>query len=108
MIGVEEARAAVLAPFSRLEPETVPLLDALGRVLAEDVASDIDVAPFDNSAMDGYAVQAADLAPASEDAPVTLDVLEHIPAGVVPTRAVGPGQSTRIMTGAPMSVVDLP
>lgn len=102
MISVEEARAHVLSRIKVLEPERVPLLDALGRVLAEDVVSDIDVAPFDNSAMDGYAVRAADVSGASQDAPVTLRVLEHVPAGVAPTRPIGPGEATRIMTGAPM------
>jgi molybdopterin molybdotransferase len=71
-------------------------------VLAEDVVSDIDVAPFDNSAMDGYAVRAADVAGASEERPAVLRVVEHIPAGVAPTRPVGPGEASRIMTGAPM------
>lgn len=102
MITVEEAIGQVLARISVLEAEKAPLLDTLGRVLADDVVSDIDVAPFDNSAMDGYAVRAVDVAGASADAPVTLDVREHIPAGVAPRHAVGPGQTSRIMTGAPM------
>ncbi len=102
MKTVDEARAAVLDMVTRLDPERVPLLDAMGRVLAEDVTSDIDVAPFDNSAMDGYALHAADVKGASEDSPVELRVVEHIPAGVVPARAVGPGEASRIMTGAPM------
>ena len=102
MITVEEASEQVLSRIPVLEPERVSLLDALGRVLAEDVVSDIDVSPFDNSAMDGYAVRAADVAGASADAPVVLGVLEHIPAGVAPTLAIGPGQASRIMTGAPM------
>jgi molybdopterin molybdotransferase len=102
VISVEEARRAVLDPIRRLEAEEVDLIDALGRVLAEDVSSDIDVAPFDNSAMDGYAVRAADVGDAAEDAPVVLDVLEHIPAGSVPKAEVGAGQTSRIMTGAPM------
>jgi molybdopterin molybdotransferase len=102
MITVEEAIEQVLSRIGVLPAERVPLLDALGRVLAADVVSDIDVSPFDNSAMDGYAVRAADLAKASEDAPVTLRVVEHIPAGVAPRVAVGPGEASRIMTGAPV------
>lgn len=102
MISVEEARERVLAGVGRLEPERVGLIEALGRVLAEDVVSDIDVAPFDNSAMDGYAVRAEDVAGASEATPVRLAVVEHVPAGAFPTRPVGPGEATRIMTGAPM------
>lgn len=101
MITVEEASEQVLGRIPVLESERVPLLDALGRVLAEDVVSDIDVSPFDNSAMDGYAVISGDVARASEDAPVTLDVVEHIPAGVAPERAVRRGQASKIMTGAP-------
>jgi len=102
MITVEEATAQVLTRIAVLEPERVPLLAALGRVLAEDVISDIDVAPFDNSAMDGYAVRYADVASASAESPVTLKVVEHIPAGVAPARLVGPGEASRIMTGAPV------
>ncbi|MBN1193411.1 MAG: molybdopterin molybdotransferase MoeA [Coriobacteriia bacterium] len=102
MITVEEATEQVLSRISVLEPERVPLLDALGRVLAEDVVSDIDIAPFDNSAMDGYAVRHADVVGARDDAPVTLKVVDHIPAGVAPERAVGPGEASRIMTGAPV------
>jgi len=102
MISVEEAQAKVLEDIGVLPPERVPLLDALGRVLAEDVVSDIDVAPFDNSAMDGYAVRAADVAGASSDTPVRLRVVEHVPAGAFPSVPVGPGEAVRIMTGAPV------
>ncbi|MHB1323670.1 MAG: molybdopterin molybdotransferase MoeA [Coriobacteriia bacterium] len=102
MITVEEAIEQVLSRIEVLEPERVELLDALGRVLAEDAVSDIDVSPFDNSAMDGYALRYADVAHASEASPVTLRVIEHIPAGIVPGRRVGPGEASRIMTGAPM------
>ncbi|MHB1342605.1 MAG: molybdopterin molybdotransferase MoeA [Coriobacteriia bacterium] len=102
MISVEEAQQIVLAGISALEPERTDPLSALGRVLAEDVVSDIDVAPFDNSAMDGYAVRAADVAGASEDAPARLRVVEHVPAGAFPQVVVGTGQATRIMTGAPV------
>lgn len=101
MITVEEATEQVLSRITTLELEQVSLLDSLGRVLAADVVSDIDVSPFDNSAMDGYAVISGDVARASEDAPVTLDVVEHIPAGVAPERAVRRGQASKIMTGAP-------
>jgi len=102
VITVEEARELVLARIAALDTERVALLDALGRVLGEDVVSDIDVAPFDNSAMDGYAVRAVDVADASADSPVVLDVVEYIPAGVAPTVTVATGEASRIMTGAPM------
>lgn len=104
MISVEEAQEQVLSRIVVLDAERVPLREALGRVLAADVVSDIDVSPFDNSAMDGYAVRAGDVAGASESSPVMLDVVDHIPAGVQPEIPVGPGQASRIMTGAPVPV----
>lgn len=102
MISVEEAQELVLARIRRLDPETVDVIASLGSVLAVDVVSDIDVAPFDNSAMDGYAVRAADTGGASDDEPVVLQVLEHIAAGSVPRKEIGPGEASRIMTGAPV------
>ena len=104
MISVEEAREAVLSRIQRLPAEQVDLLDTFGRVLAEDIVSDIDVSPFDNSAMDGYAVRAADVAGASEQSPVVLKVVDHIAAGAFPEIEVTEGQTSRIMTGAPTPV----
>ncbi len=101
-LSVEQARDLVLARCHLLEPESVPILEALGRVLATDVRSDMDVAPFDNSAMDGYAVRACDLVGASEESPVTLAVISHIAAGDYSEEEVGPRQAARIMTGAPV------
>lgn len=100
--SVEQARDMLLALVRPMQIEEVPLLDALGRVLARDMNSDIDVAPFDNSAMDGFAVRAADVTAATPEAPVSLRVVEHIAAGDDPKIAVGPGEASRIMTGAPM------
>jgi molybdopterin molybdotransferase len=102
MLSVEDARDLVMRRISRLEPEEVDVLDSLGCVLAVDIVSDIDVAPFDNSAMDGYAVRAADTQRASDDAPVVLAVVDHIAAGSMPQAVVGRGQASRIMTGAPV------
>ena len=102
MITVEEATEQVLSRIEVLEAERVCLLDALGRVLAADVVSDIDVAPFDNSAMDGYAVRVDDVSGATEERPAVLEVIEHIPAGVQPSKTVMPGQASKIMTGAPV------
>jgi len=102
MLSVAEAQEQVLKGVVPLPSEQVPVLEALGRVAAEDVVSDIDIAPFDNSARDGYAVRAADTLGATTDAPVMLGILEHIPAGRMPTRRVGPGEASRIMTGAPL------
>ncbi len=102
MLSVEQAREAVLARIARLQPVRVELLESLGCVLACDVVSDIDVSPFDNSAMDGYAVRAADTAGASVEVPVVLRVVDHIAAGRVSSVRVGPGEAARIMTGAPI------
>ena len=99
---VEQALKLVLGFVKPLESERVALLDALGRVLAEDATSDIDVAPFDNSAMDGFAVRAVDLAGASEGTPVELDVVAHIAAGDWWDGEVAAGQAARIMTGSPV------
>ncbi|MFA4929715.1 MAG: gephyrin-like molybdotransferase Glp [Patulibacter sp.] len=82
--------------------ETVPLADAAGRVVAEDVAVPISLPPFDGSAMDGYAVRAADTAGASADAPVVLRLVEESRAGHPSAAVVGPGEATRISTGARM------
>ncbi len=96
MIPVEEALEIVLREARALPGEDVGLGEALGRVLAEDVASDVDLPPFDRVAMDGYALRAADVA----TAPVALDVIGEVRAGQWPDLTVGPGQAARIMTGA--------
>ena len=102
MISVDEALEYVLKHFEPLEPEEVEILDALDRVLAEDVYSDMDIPPFDNSAMDGYAVRAADTVAASSEAPVTLRVIADLAAGYTTDLIVEPGTAIRIMTGAPL------
>ena len=102
MLSVEEAFARIVSQFSVLEAETVPLMDTLGRVLAEDVVSAEDVPAFDNSAMDGYAVRFADTQTASEGQPVHLRVVGDLAAGAVPDAPLGPGEAVRIMTGAPV------
>ncbi|MCL5291958.1 MAG: molybdopterin molybdotransferase MoeA [Actinobacteria bacterium] len=99
---MDEARERILSEITPLPPEEVPILDALGRTLAEEVRSDVDIPPFDNSAMDGYAVRAADVEIATAEAPVVLEVLEDVAAGYVATNRVGEGQAIRIMTGAPL------
>jgi len=102
MLSVEEALERVLGEFHPLEPERVPILDALGRVLAEDVHAGVDVPPYANSSMDGYAVQAADTAGASRQAPCRLRVIADLAAGYVSEMEVTPGVAIRIMTGAPI------
>lgn len=102
MISVEEAQERILRSFHPLEPERVSLFEALGRVLAEDISADVSVPPLDNTAMDGYAVRAADTAGASPEHPATLRVLYDLAAGYVSDIAVTPGTAIRIMTGAPI------
>jgi molybdopterin molybdotransferase len=102
LISVEEALAAILHHVQALEAERVPILEALGRVLAEEVVSDIDIPPFANSAMDGYAVRAADVATATVEAPVRLAVTGSVAAGYVAGMRLRPGTAIRIMTGAPL------
>jgi len=97
-LSVDEALERILARVRTLEPVSVALLDALGATLAEDAVADRDVPPFRNSAMDGYAVIAADVA----SAPATLRVVGEIAAGGMPTRPIVRGEAMRIMTGAPM------
>jgi molybdopterin molybdotransferase len=102
-LGVDEARVRILEAARPLPPEQASLREAEGRVLAERLLAGATLPPWDNSAMDGYAVRAADVAAATDAEPVTLEVVARVLAGDVdPVPAVGPGQSTRIMTGAPL------
>jgi len=100
MRSVDDHRDAALALGTPLAPVRVPLLDALGCVLAEEVTAAWPLPSFDNTSMDGYAVRAADLAGASESTPVTLPVIDDVAAGHLPSRALAPGSAIRIMTGA--------
>ncbi|MBT5774888.1 MAG: molybdopterin molybdotransferase MoeA [Dehalococcoidia bacterium] len=102
MISVEEARTRILQQFARLDPIEVPLLQAVGQVLATDVVATFNIPPLANTAMDGYAVRAQDTAGATYDTPLQLDVIGYLPAGEVFDREVAPGQAVRIMTGAPI------
>ena len=103
MRSVEDHLADVLGGLEPLPPIEMPLLDAHGCTLSEDLHAEVDLPRFDNSAMDGYAVRAADVAHAGDAAPVRLPVLGDMAAGVAPSayRVVG-GTATRIMTGAPV------
>jgi len=102
MLSVEDALERILRHFHTLEAKQTPLLDAIGQILAEDALAAHDIPPLDNSAMDGYALQAADVHGASADNPITLKVAGSIAAGELPTVAVTPGNTVRIMTGAPV------
>ncbi len=102
MRSVDEHRRVVAALITPRPPVGVPLADALGLVLAEDVVAPLSLPGFDNSAMDGYAVVADDIAAASEQRPVLLPVAEDIPAGRTDPLTLKPGTAHRIMTGAPV------
>jgi molybdopterin molybdotransferase len=102
LLDVETALAQILAQIPQLPSESVPLEAAFQRVLAEDVSASLNLPPFANSSMDGYAVKAADIAQASADSPVRLSVIGDIPAGVAPDLHLSSGQAARIMTGAPL------
>ncbi len=100
---LQEAQRIVLASTPTLGLEKISILDALGRVLGEDIVAERDNPPWNNSAMDGFAVRWEDIK--QEHAiqkPVSLTVIEDVPAGKMPTQSVGPGQAIRIMTGAPI------
>jgi molybdenum cofactor synthesis domain-containing protein len=102
VISLTEAQQYILSPLTPLPPRQVELAAARGLVLAREVVASEMVPPFANTAMDGYAVRAADTAGASEALPVSLRVIGELAAGVAPTIAVAPGEAIRIMTGAPM------
>jgi molybdopterin molybdotransferase len=95
-----DAARAILAAIRPLPLASVPLAEALDLVLARPAVSPLDLPPWDNSAMDGYAVRSADVR--AEAPPVDLDIVETIPAGGFPSTAIGPGQCSRIFTGAPL------
>jgi molybdenum cofactor synthesis domain-containing protein len=102
VIPLADAQARILGAVAPLEPRPVALAGARGLVLAREVIASEMVPPFANTAMDGYAVQAADTGGADESQPVALRVVGELAAGVAPSTPVGPGEAIRIMTGAPM------
>jgi molybdopterin molybdotransferase len=102
MLSVAEYLDLVLDSVSELPPMELPISDANGCVLAQDIYARWPLPSFDNSSMDGYAVIASDLVGASENAPITLPVIDDIPAGFKSLETVRSGQAIRIMTGAPM------
>jgi molybdopterin molybdotransferase len=100
--SVREAIDAILEGVKPLGTEVVPLPDALGRALAEDVVSPVTIPPRTNTAMDGYAARSEDVRGATAEAPRRLRVVEEVHAGRVPERPIGPGEATRVFTGAPV------
>ena len=101
LIKLEDAVSIVLDNVSTMSVETVPVLDAVGRVAARDLCSDIDVSSFAHAAMDGFALRASQLANASQSNPVHLSVAAEVPAGTVYEGPIADDECVRIMTGAP-------
>src|SRR5437868_3033289 len=102
MLELEEAVARILAAVPPVTSESVALDNAHGRVLSEPVVSPIDLPGFDNSAMDGYAVRAADLTPAKRESPVRLRVAGRAAAGETFNGEVAAGSCVRLFTGSPL------
>ncbi|MEX0834525.1 MAG: hypothetical protein WD010_00420, partial [Nitriliruptor sp.] len=104
LTSVEDHLAALIDLLPRPDPIVLRLQDAMGLVLAETVTSHVSLPSFPNSAMDGYAVVAADLAGAAVDDPVHLPVIGEVVAGSAEVPSITPGRCVRIMTGAPLPV----
>lgn len=102
MISVEEALGLILENIREIGFEKVDIKEALGRVIAEDVYARRNIPPWDNSAMDGYAVRVDDVEGASKENPAVLKVIESLPAGYISENRLNPGEAIKIMTGAPM------
>ncbi|MDD5434546.1 MAG: molybdopterin molybdotransferase MoeA [Nitrospira sp.] len=102
MRSVEEALKTVLDNTKVLGTERIPIQNSLGRVLGEDVYSNLYLPPWNNSAMDGYAVRWANVKDSKKDNPSKLNVVGDIRAGLMPDKPVGDGEAIRIMTGAPV------
>lgn len=102
MMPVEEYQRLVRSLVAPLAPVEVPVEQAHGHVLAQDVVASVEVPGFDNSAMDGYAVRRSDVLGATPESPVVLPVDGDIPAGLTTRMTLAPGRTLRIMTGAPM------
>lgn len=98
----EQARELLLASARPVETERIPLSQCGGRILAQEVTAQENIPSFDRSPYDGYALRAADTASASNAAPVTLRVLEEIPAGAVPVKTVTEGTAAKVLTGVPI------
>ena len=100
LLSLDDALARMLAGVVPLPVEQVGVDDAVGRVLAEPLAARLTLPPWDNTAMDGFAVRSADVATASAGQPVTLRVVGEVAAGYAPSARVEPGTAVRILTGA--------
>jgi molybdopterin molybdotransferase len=102
LLSVAEARTRLLSAFSVVEKDNVPLIQATGRVLCNDIVSEIDLPNFHNSSMDGFAVRSIDVRNASSVNPISLSIVADIPAGKIIDTPIDHSKAARIMTGAPM------
>ena len=102
MLSVEQAFDQILEAFRPLNSESKPILDTIGQILSSDVKSPIEIPPLDNSGMDGYAVIFDDIKGANEASPITLDIIDTVPAGQISDKQIVNGTTIRIMTGAPV------
>jgi molybdopterin molybdotransferase len=102
MLSVSDARARILAIFAPVATESLSIAALAGRVLAGDIRAKNDFPLFNNSSVDGFALQTSDISSASPASPITLPVIADIRAGTAPDRPIQSGQCARIMTGAPM------
>jgi molybdopterin molybdotransferase len=102
MLTVEEALNKILSHVEPLGSEKVSILEALGRIITENINAPRDIPPLDNSAMDGYALKSEDIRNASLENRVRLEVIEDLPAGFISKKVIQRGQAIRIMTGAPI------
>ena len=101
-IMLEDAQARLDKMEFCLKTERIRAEEALGRVCAQDIRAQMDQPPFPRSPLDGYAVRSRDISEASGESPVKLKVIEHIYAGMFPSRCIQAGEAARIMTGAPI------
>lgn len=102
LLSVRQAQEQMIGHFTPLPSIEIPLLNAFGRVLAEQIIAPFDSPSFSNSSMDGFAVNSTDISFASSTTPVTLKLVQDIPAGSSLETHIEPGQAARIMTGAPL------
>lgn len=102
LLNVDRALEQILIQIEQLPSEEIPLPKSLGCILAQDIIANTNLPPFANSAVDGFALIATDATLASQDNPVTLPVIQDIPAGKAPDKPLSDGEAARIMTGAPL------
>jgi molybdopterin molybdotransferase len=102
MLSVSDALVRILKYFEPVDVVTLPITCAAGRILAGNITASSDLPPFDNSSVDGFALQASEVAGADITSPLSLDVVDDIRAGTCSDIPVQPGQCARIMTGAPL------